>query len=98
MSELLPGCSVIQVSWLGWSDQANAESLADELSIAYLGLGTRARNCLTYNDTWWGRVNTIGKLVAHTADELLERRNLAEVTLGQIRSRLAARGLALKGE
>jgi len=70
----------------------------DETPISQLELGTRARNSLVCNDRWTGRINTIGGLVSHTADELLERRNFGETTLTQVRSRLAARGLKLKGD
>lgn len=43
-------------------------------------------------------INTIGQLVAHTADQLLEIKNFGTTALNEVREKLASLGLKLHGE
>jgi MoxR-like ATPase len=59
--------------------------------ITHLELSVRATNCLESDG-----INTIGELVLHDENRLLEIRNFGETTLREVKSKLAERGLRLE--
>lgn len=61
--------------------------------VAELNLSVRARKCTTKLG-----INTIGDLVRHSAEDLMECKNFGAVSLKEIREKLAERNLKLKGE
>ncbi len=58
--------------------------------ITEFELSVRARNCLQNMD-----IRTLGDLVSHTEQELMEFKNFGETSLNEIKRLLAARGLRL---
>jgi len=61
--------------------------------IAELALSVRARKCMVRLG-----ITTIGELVRHTGDELLECKNFGVTSLNEVREKLAAHGLKLRGD
>jgi DNA-directed RNA polymerase subunit alpha len=61
--------------------------------IADLALSVRARKCMIRLG-----ITTIGELVRHTGDELLECKNFGVTSLNEVRDKLTAHGLKLRGD
>jgi len=61
--------------------------------IADLNLSVRARKCMVRLG-----ISTIGELVRHTGDDLLECKNFGVTSLNEVREKLATAGLKLRGE
>jgi DNA-directed RNA polymerase subunit alpha len=61
--------------------------------VTDLNLSVRARKCMIRLN-----INTIGDLIRHTGDELLECKNFGVTSLNEVREKLAAHGLKLRGE
>jgi DNA-directed RNA polymerase subunit alpha len=61
--------------------------------IADLALSVRARKCMIRLG-----ISTIGELIRHTGDELLECKNFGVTSLNEVREKLAASGLKLRGD
>jgi DNA-directed RNA polymerase subunit alpha len=61
--------------------------------IAELNLSVRARKCMVRLG-----LATIGELVRRTGDDLLECKNFGVTSLNEVREKLAARGLKLRGD
>jgi len=80
-------------------DTAEIEALSpDEQAILMrpvgdLDLSVRARKCMTRLG-----IQTIGELVKHTQDELLECKNFGVTSLKEIREKLTLQNLKLRGE
>lgn len=64
-----------------------------EAPISELNLSVRARKCTTKLG-----ITTVGDLVRHNAENLLECRNFGVTSLNEVREKLAEHGLKLKGE
>ena len=64
-----------------------------EMSITDLGLSVRARKCLNRIG-----IQTVGELIRHTGDELLECKNFGVTSLNEVRERLTEHALQLRGE
>jgi DNA-directed RNA polymerase subunit alpha len=62
-------------------------------SINDLNLSVRARKCLSKLG-----INTVGELVVHTGDELLECKNFGVTSLNEVREKLTTFSLKLKNE
>ena len=58
-----------------------------------LNLSVRARKCLSKLG-----INTVGELVIHTGDELLECKNFGVTSLNEVREKLTTISLKLKNE
>jgi DNA-directed RNA polymerase subunit alpha len=58
-----------------------------------LNLSVRARKCMNKLN-----IGTVGELVSRTADELLEAKNFGMTSLNEVRDKLAAMGLKLRGD
>lgn len=61
--------------------------------ISDLALSVRARKCMVRLG-----ITTLGELIRHTGDELLECKNFGVTSLNEVREKLAALGLKLRGE
>lgn len=61
--------------------------------ISELALSVRARKCMTRLG-----INTLGELIRHTGDELLECKNFGVTSLNEVRDKLASFGLKLRGD
>ncbi len=61
--------------------------------ISDLNLSVRARKCMTKLN-----IQTLGELLSHTGDELLECKNFGVTSLNEVRDKLTQMGLKLKGE
>jgi DNA-directed RNA polymerase subunit alpha len=61
--------------------------------IADLNLSVRARKCMAKLG-----ISTIGELIRHTPDNLLEVKNFGVTSLTEIRAKLAEIGLKLQGD
>lgn len=61
--------------------------------IADLNLSVRARKCMVRLG-----ITTIGELVRHTGDELLECKNFGVTSLNEVREKLTSHGLKLRGD
>jgi hypothetical protein len=66
---------------------------AARITLEELGLSTALRNCLECEG-----ITTARDLSVHTAEELLEIRNFGQKRLRELREKLAAVGLKLRGE
>ena len=64
-----------------------------ERSISDLNLSVRARKCMVRLG-----ISTIGELLRKTADDLLECKNFGVTSLNEVREKLTAQGLRLRGE
>jgi DNA-directed RNA polymerase subunit alpha len=62
-------------------------------SVSDLNLSVRARKCMNRLG-----INTLGDLISRTADELLESKNFGVTSLSEVRDKLAALGLTLRGD
>ena len=61
--------------------------------IADLALSVRARKCMIRMG-----ITTIGELVRHTGDDLLECKNFGVTSLNEVREKLTVHGLKLRGD
>jgi len=61
--------------------------------IADLNLSVRARKCMVRLG-----INTIGELIRKTGDDMLECKNFGVTSLNEVREKLAALGLKLRGD
>ena len=61
--------------------------------ISELNLSVRARKCMIRL-----AINTLGDLVRRTGDDLLECKNFGVTSLNEVREKLTALGLKLRGE
>ncbi|MGO8750862.1 MAG: DNA-directed RNA polymerase subunit alpha C-terminal domain-containing protein [Thermoguttaceae bacterium] len=61
--------------------------------ISDLALSVRARKCMIRLG-----ISTVGELVRHTGDELLECKNFGVTSLNEVRDKLTALGLRLRGD
>jgi DNA-directed RNA polymerase subunit alpha len=61
--------------------------------IADLNLSVRARKCMTKLG-----IQTVGELIVHTGDELMECKNFGVTSLNEVREKLGELGLKLKNE
>jgi len=61
--------------------------------VSDLALSVRARKCMIRLG-----ITTIGELVRHTGDELLECKNFGVTSLNEVREKLASHGLKLRGD
>jgi DNA-directed RNA polymerase subunit alpha len=81
------------------TDLFDAEALSpDEQAllsrpISDLALSVRARKCMIRLG-----IGTIGELIRHTGDELLECKNFGVTSLNEVREKLTAHGLKLRGD
>jgi hypothetical protein len=78
--------------WCGEWKSLNPESHQDYRPLSCLRLSVRAVNCLESEEIF-----TVGQLCQKTARELLEFRNLGEVTLHEIMESLETKGMHLRG-
>ncbi|MHC5540697.1 DNA-directed RNA polymerase subunit alpha C-terminal domain-containing protein, partial [Singulisphaera rosea] len=62
-------------------------------SISDLNLSVRARKCMTKLG-----IQTVGELIVHTGDELMECKNFGVTSLNEVREKLAEFNLKLKNE
>lgn len=68
------------------------------MRVKDLNLFTMAKNALSEGSEWDSAIETVGDLVAHSAEDLLERRNFGRLGLGRLRQELHRIGLKLKGD
>jgi DNA-directed RNA polymerase subunit alpha len=61
--------------------------------ISDLNLSVRARKCMNKLG-----IQTVGELIVHTGDELMECKNFGVTSLNEVREKLAELGLKLKNE
>lgn len=61
--------------------------------VSDLNLSVRARKCMNRLG-----INSLGDLVQHTADEMLEAKNFGMTSLNEVREKLAQFGLSLRGD
>ena len=61
--------------------------------VSELNLSVRARKCMTRLG-----ITTVGELIAHSGDELLECKNFGVTSLVEVRDKLSALGLRLRGD
>ena len=61
--------------------------------ISELNLSVRARKCMSKLN-----IQTVGDLIKHTGDELLECKNFGVTSLNEVRDKLTTLGLKLKNE
>src|SRR5947209_2343962 len=61
--------------------------------VSELNLSVRARKCMNRLG-----INTLGDLIQHTADQLLESKNFGMTSLNEVREKLGAYGLTLRGD
>jgi DNA-directed RNA polymerase subunit alpha len=61
--------------------------------VSELNLSVRARKCMNRLG-----INTLGELVQRSADELLESKNFGVTSLAEVREKLSAYGLTLRGD
>ena len=61
--------------------------------VSELNLSVRARKCMNRLT-----LTTIGELVSRTGDELMEAKNFGVTSLNEVREKLEAMGLKLRGD
>jgi len=61
--------------------------------VEELNLSVRARKCMNRLN-----IRTVGELVSRSADDLLEAKNFGQTSLTEVRDRLGAMGLKLRGD
>ncbi|MDR0521154.1 MAG: tetratricopeptide repeat protein [Planctomycetaceae bacterium] len=83
-----PVPDVVDIATLPPEMQATLERPATDLNLS-----VRARKCLNRLN-----IQTIGELVRHTADEMLECKNFGVTSLNEIREKLVPFGIKLRGE
>lgn len=79
-----------EVRALGSAGLDHATEAKLNMSLAELNLSVRAMNCLESEN-----IRTVRDLVSYTEDQLLEVRNFGEITLKEVREKLADIGLRL---
>lgn len=62
-------------------------------SVSELNLSVRARKCMNRLN-----INSLGELVRHSADDLLEAKNFGMTSLNEVREKLRIYGLNLRGD
>jgi len=72
---------------------SEAEQAVLNKPVGDLNLSVRARKCMNRLG-----VSTLGELITRTADELLEIKNFGMTSLNEVREKLAALGLKLRGD
>ncbi len=72
---------------------SEAEQAVLNKPVADLNLSVRARKCMNKLG-----ITTLGELIQRTADELLEIKNFGHTSLNEVREKLAAHGLKLRGD
>lgn len=77
-----PPCST------GWTSESNSE-----ISLSELELSVRPLNCIEA-----AQIFTVEQLVTHSEWDLLRLRNFGETCLREVKQKLAARGLCLRGD
>jgi len=77
---------------IDWTTLKPSDEGVKGMLVGQLGLSLRASNCLAS-----ANVNTVGELVAHTREQILEMRNAGEQTVEEIEAKLAEHGLKLAG-
>lgn len=81
----------------GYHDPVEDLSPEDKALLAKpindLNLSVRARKCMSKLG-----INTVGELIVHTGDELLECKNFGVTSLNEVREKLTALSLKLKNE
>ena len=82
-------------TWITTAEGETAKLLRNEKADAFyaLELSVRALNCLEGEG-----IVTVDALISRTANDLSEIRHLGDVTLKEIRLKLASKGLTLSGE
>ena len=61
--------------------------------VSELNLSVRARKCMNRLD-----ITTLGELIQRSGDELLEAKNFGVTSLSEVREKISAMGLKLRGE
>jgi DNA-directed RNA polymerase subunit alpha len=77
---------------IDWTTLKPSDEGVKGMLVGQLGLSLRASNCLAS-----ANVNTVGELVTHTREQILEMRNAGEQTVEEIEAKLAEHGLKLAG-
>ena len=81
----------------GYHDPVEDLSPEDKALLAKpindLNLSVRARKCMSKLG-----INTVGELIVHTGDELLECKNFGVTSLNEVREKLTVLNLKLKNE
>jgi DNA-directed RNA polymerase subunit alpha len=72
---------------------SEAEAAVLGKPVSDLNLSVRARKCMNRLG-----INSLGDLIQRTADELLESKNFGQTSLSEVREKLAAYGLTLRGD
>jgi DNA-directed RNA polymerase subunit alpha len=72
---------------------SEADQAKLNVPVTELNLSVRARKCMNRLG-----INTLGDLIQRTADELLESKNFGMTSLNEVREKLQAYGLTLRGE
>lgn len=72
---------------------SEAEQAVLKKPVTDLHLSVRARKCMNKLG-----ITTLGELIQKTADELLEIKNFGHTSLNEVREKLAAHGLKLRGD
>ncbi len=80
-------------SWYESESLTPAEQALLSRPVSDLNLSVRARKCMARLG-----INTLGELIRYSADELLECKNFGVTSLKEVRDKLAAFGLKLRGE
>ena len=75
------------------SQPAGRKRVALHLPVKSLNLSVRASRCMTRLEIW-----TVGALVEHSADDLLQAKNFWLTSLNEVRDKLAGYGLKLRGD
>lgn len=80
-------------AWLDVSSLTPDQQALLNRPVSDLNLSVRARKCMARLG-----INTLGDLIRYSADELLECKNFGVTSLNEVRDKLAAFGLKLRGE
>jgi DNA-directed RNA polymerase subunit alpha len=78
---------------LDYSEMTPDEQALLERPISDLNLSVRARKCMVRLG-----LNTVGELVRKSGDDLLECKNFGVTSLNEVREKLSAQGLRLRGD
>jgi DNA-directed RNA polymerase subunit alpha len=76
-----------------FEDVSPEERAVLQRPISDLALSVRARKCMQRLN-----IQTVGQLISHTGDELLETKNFGVTSLNEVRDKLAELDLKLKGD
>jgi DNA-directed RNA polymerase subunit alpha len=74
-----------------WSGEVEVTGPITDAPIWLLNLSVRSRKCTTKLN-----IRTVGELIQHTGEDLLECKNFGAVSLKEVREKLAEYGLKLK--